>query len=165
MRSPTLPPPSPAREMPDKSPFTSARNTGTPAALNISAMRRRVTVLPVPVAPAIRPWRLIILPVIFSAFLGCPTLRARTNSVICCSYESGIRKKGAIVAPKRGLVAPAAAMLFRLPARRFAHKASARQPERRWSRFCSRYMPAGNRFWGRASCRWCLPGLVRLSTG
>ena len=42
---------------PDKSPLTSARNTGTPCALNCSAMTCRVTVLPVPVAPAMRPCR------------------------------------------------------------------------------------------------------------
>jgi hypothetical protein len=35
-------------------------NTGTPMALNPSARRWSVTVLPVPVAPAMSPWRLAI---------------------------------------------------------------------------------------------------------
>ena len=43
--------------MPERSPFTSAANTGTPIRLKASAITCRVTVLPVPVAPAIRPWR------------------------------------------------------------------------------------------------------------
>jgi hypothetical protein len=47
-----------ATQMPDKSPFTSAQKTGTPAAENCSAMTCSVTVLPVPVAPATRPCRL-----------------------------------------------------------------------------------------------------------
>src|SRR5215203_3775965 len=46
--------------MPDKSPFTSAKNVGTPIALKLSASTCNVTVLPVPVAPAINPWRLAI---------------------------------------------------------------------------------------------------------
>ena len=44
--------------MPDRSPFTSATNTGTPCAEKPSASTWSETVLPVPVAPAIRPWRL-----------------------------------------------------------------------------------------------------------
>jgi hypothetical protein len=35
-------------------------NTGTPRALKFSASVCSVTVLPVPVAPAIKPWRLAI---------------------------------------------------------------------------------------------------------
>ena len=57
-RSLTLPFNSPACDRPARSPLTSAMNTGTPMRLKDSAMRCRVTVLPVPVAPAIRPWRL-----------------------------------------------------------------------------------------------------------
>ena len=38
----------------------SATNTGTPAAESCSAITCSVSVFPVPVAPAIRPWRLII---------------------------------------------------------------------------------------------------------
>ena len=42
------------------SPFMSAANTATPAAASCSARSCTVTVLPVPVAPAISPWRFII---------------------------------------------------------------------------------------------------------
>jgi hypothetical protein len=38
----------------------SAANTGTPIEENASASTWSVTVLPVPVAPATRPWRLAI---------------------------------------------------------------------------------------------------------
>src|SRR5262249_51706525 len=48
----------PAAATPDKSPFTSAMNTGTPILEKWSASIWSVTVLPVPVAPVIRPWRL-----------------------------------------------------------------------------------------------------------
>jgi hypothetical protein len=44
--------------MPVRSPLTSAMNTGTPILLKFSASVCSVTVLPVPVAPVIRPWRL-----------------------------------------------------------------------------------------------------------
>jgi len=44
--------------MPVRSPFTSAMNTGTPILLKFSARVCSVMVLPVPVAPVMRPWRL-----------------------------------------------------------------------------------------------------------
>ena len=44
--------------MPDRSPLTSAMNTGTPIRENRSAITCSVTVLPVPVAPVMRPCRL-----------------------------------------------------------------------------------------------------------
>src|SRR5690606_31288490 len=47
----------PADASPATSPFTSAMNTGTPRREKPSARVIRVTVLPVPVAPATRPWR------------------------------------------------------------------------------------------------------------
>ena len=50
----------PGWEMPDRSPFMSAMKHGTPAWQKVSAMTWRVTVLPVPVAPAIRPCRFAI---------------------------------------------------------------------------------------------------------
>ena len=50
---------SPGAPTPDRSPLTSTANTGTPAAESWPASSWRVLVLPVPVAPAIRPWRLI----------------------------------------------------------------------------------------------------------
>ena len=48
----------PGRHMPDTSPLISAMKVGTPISLKDSATTFRVTVLPVPVAPAISPWRL-----------------------------------------------------------------------------------------------------------
>ncbi|CKS35077.1 Uncharacterised protein [Mycobacterium tuberculosis] len=51
---------SPGRARPDKSPFTSAISTATPAALSCSAISCSVLVLPVPVAPATRPCRLTV---------------------------------------------------------------------------------------------------------
>ena len=48
----------PGAQMPATSPFTSHRNTGTPASEKDSAITFMVMVLPVPLAPAIRPWRL-----------------------------------------------------------------------------------------------------------
>lgn len=48
----------PATPTLDRSPFTSATNTGTPMLENASAILCKVTVLPVPVAPVINPWRL-----------------------------------------------------------------------------------------------------------
>ena len=45
----------PRRHMPERSPLTSAMNTGTPMSEKDSAMTFIVIVLPVPVAPAMRP--------------------------------------------------------------------------------------------------------------
>ncbi len=47
----------PGCDRPARSPLTSAMNTGTPIELKASAMVCNVTVLPVPVAPVISPWR------------------------------------------------------------------------------------------------------------
>ena len=60
MRFSAGPPGSPGAARPDTSPFTSAANTDTPATDSCSAIVCRVIVLPVPVAPAIRPWRFIM---------------------------------------------------------------------------------------------------------
>jgi hypothetical protein len=46
--------------IPERSPLISAANTGTPMRLKASAITWSVTVLPVPVAPATKPWRLAI---------------------------------------------------------------------------------------------------------
>ncbi len=51
---------SPGVAMPDRSPLMSAANTATPLAASCSASTCRVRVLPVPVAPATRPCRLVI---------------------------------------------------------------------------------------------------------
>src|SRR6185436_15055779 len=48
----------PGLAIPERSPFTSAMNTGTPIAEKRCARAWSVTVLPVPVAPVMRPWRL-----------------------------------------------------------------------------------------------------------
>jgi len=47
----------PGLAMPVRSPFTSARNTGTPMREKLSAITCSVTVLPVPVAPVMQPCR------------------------------------------------------------------------------------------------------------
>ena len=52
--------PSPGVATPDRSPLMSAANTATPAAESCSASTCSVRVLPVPVAPATRPWRFVI---------------------------------------------------------------------------------------------------------
>jgi len=54
--------------IPDRSPFTSAINTGMPAKLKFSAITCKVTVLPVPVAPAINPCRFAICGMIKRSF-------------------------------------------------------------------------------------------------
>ena len=46
---------SPTFARPETSPFISAKNTGTPISLKASASVFKVTVFPVPVAPAINP--------------------------------------------------------------------------------------------------------------
>ena len=50
----------PACEIPVRSPFTSAMNTGVPRSEKCCAKACKLTVFPVPVAPVIRPWRLPI---------------------------------------------------------------------------------------------------------
>ena len=48
----------PALAILETSPLASAKNTGTPIREKLSASTFNVTVFPVPVAPAIKPWRL-----------------------------------------------------------------------------------------------------------
>ena len=55
---------------PDKSPFMSAMKQGTPALQKLSAITCSVTVLPVPVAPAISPCLLAMLPRMLMGPLG-----------------------------------------------------------------------------------------------
>ncbi len=61
---------SPGTAIPERSPFMSATNTAAPAWAACSAMTWRVRVLPVPVAPAIRPWRFSIETARFTGTLG-----------------------------------------------------------------------------------------------
>ena len=51
---------SPGVAIPERSPLISAIKVGTPISENASANTFSVTVLPVPVAPAISPWRFAI---------------------------------------------------------------------------------------------------------
>jgi hypothetical protein len=73
----------PACVMPVRSPFTSAMNTGTPILLKFSARVCSVMVLPVPVAPVIRPWRLASAG--RSSQLTLPCCATRIGSAIECS--------------------------------------------------------------------------------
>ena len=67
----------PGTEMPDRSPLTSAAKTGTPSVDSCSARSWSVFVFPVPVAPAMRPWRFIIEAGTWTAASGAtaPSLR------------------------------------------------------------------------------------------
>ncbi len=60
MRFSAGPPASAGSASPERSPLTSATNTGTPCADSCSAITWSVFVLPVPVAPATSPWRFIV---------------------------------------------------------------------------------------------------------
>ena len=79
----SLAPTVPAWVMPVRSPFTSAMNTGTPRRLKFSAIVCKVMVLPVPVAPVIRPWRLAKAGSKTHSVLAC--LAIRIGSAIGCS--------------------------------------------------------------------------------
>ena len=63
---------SPGSAMLARSPLTSARNTGIPALLNFSAITFKVTVFPVPVAPAIKPCRFNLSKWMMAGFSPCP---------------------------------------------------------------------------------------------
>ena len=67
---------------PLKSPFTSAKRTGTPSFENPSARTCREIVFPVPVAPAIMPWRLAILAGIMICLSPFPPSKIEAMSVI-----------------------------------------------------------------------------------
>ena len=79
--------------MPERSPFTSAMNTGTPMRENSSASTCRVTVLPVPVAPATSPWRLASPG--RSPSTSVPALASGSGSIIASSLGSGASAAGA----------------------------------------------------------------------
>src|SRR5688500_6659194 len=64
--------------MPEKSPLTSAMKTGTPASDRRCASACIVIVLPVPVAPVIRPWRL--------------TSAGRTEKALFSFFATSMRK-------------------------------------------------------------------------
>ena len=66
----------------------SAANTGTPAREKPSASTCSVTVLPVPVAPVIRPWRLPKASVSASGFSPLPTNNVLPSSAMARSLAS-----------------------------------------------------------------------------
>src|SRR6185503_5675347 len=68
-------------------------NTGTPIRLKLSAMTRSVTVLPVPVAPAISPWRLAI-----------PGNSEQSMLPLAITSVSAIGKTSCILATYRGVI-------------------------------------------------------------
>src|SRR6185369_719553 len=90
---------SPAAPIPERSPFKSARNTGTPAAENCSAISCRDFVLPVPVAPAISPCR-------FAIASGSRTSGSAAHSPPCTTAPSVIAE------PPAGNAARASARTF-----------------------------------------------------
>src|ERR1700759_670007 len=71
--------------MPDRSPLMSAAKTGTPARANPSAITCNETVLPVPVAPVTRPWR---LPSASVSQAGCSPLPTKIFSAVSAILSS-----------------------------------------------------------------------------
>ena len=67
----------------------SAMKQGTPAWQKVSASTCRVTVLPVPVAPAMRPWRFAIFPTMeMGPFAEWATYSPRSlSSMSICFYD------------------------------------------------------------------------------
>src|SRR5918994_1308602 len=74
--------PLPGAAMPDRSPLISAAKTGTPALENPSASTWSETVLPVPVAPVIRPWRLASLKSRYSGLVLLPMKIFPSSSIV-----------------------------------------------------------------------------------
>ena len=83
---------SPTSEMPERSPLMSAANTGTPARANPSAITCSVTVLPVPVAPVTRPWRLASASVSQACSSPLPTkiLSSVSPSLLSCAVITSL---------------------------------------------------------------------------
>ena len=88
-RACTLALPPPILAMPERSPLMSDMNTGTPMRLNDSASDCSVTVLPVPVAPVIRPWRLAICGSSASSSLSFLAMISGAVMQSCPYYFSG----------------------------------------------------------------------------
>jgi len=72
---------SPGAAMPERSPLMSAAKTGTPSRAKPSASTCSVTVLPVPVAPVTRPWRLASLSRRVSGFQLLPIRIAPSSAM------------------------------------------------------------------------------------
>ena len=90
--------------MPVRSPLTSAMNTGTPRRLKFSASVCSVTVLPVPVAPVIRPWRLAIAGSRKHSMSSC--LASRIGSAMGCSGIGQLRHGRSATARSIKIAAP-----------------------------------------------------------
>src|SRR5690606_29058424 len=115
-RAASFPPPSPATARPETSPFTSATNTGTPIREKPSARVIRVTVLPVPVAPATRPWRLARAGSRVTGTSSVVPLPSRIGSMEASWIGlPGILAAPARVAPVAGPGLPCRSLLENLP--------------------------------------------------
>ena len=112
MRFSAGPPGSPATPTPETSPFTSAANTATPAADSCSAIVCSVTVLPVPVAPATRPWRFIIRSGIWTTAAGSSSPSSHAASELDRRTVGGVRRRDRLaeVGAHRGWEVLAASM-------------------------------------------------------
>ena len=108
---------SPTSAMPERSPLMSAANTGTPARANPSAITCSETVLPVPVAPVTRPWRLAS-PSVSQA--GCSPLPMNILSAVSAILLSDVAIASPLRAPTRlqpGFQSPDAIIILHLASR------------------------------------------------
>ena len=90
---------SPTSAIPERSPLMSAANTGTPARANPSAITCSETVLPVPVAPVTRPWRLASPSV---SHAGCSPLPMKILSPVSAILFSDVAIASPLRAPTPG---------------------------------------------------------------
>src|SRR2546423_3150337 len=100
-RASTLALPPPALARPARSPLTSAMNTGTPIDEKRCASVCSVTLLPVPVAPVIRPWRLASAGRRCSAVLSFLAITSGAAMTLK-SYYGGAQQMGEHQAPQGG---------------------------------------------------------------
>src|SRR2546423_2015408 len=100
-RASTLALPPPALARPARSPLTSAMNTGTPIDEKRCASVCSVTLLPVPVAPVIRPWRLASAGRRCSAVLSFLAITSGAAMTLK-SYYGGSQQMGEHQAPQGG---------------------------------------------------------------
>src|SRR5947207_12978395 len=98
-RASTLALPPPALASPARSPLTSAMNTGTPIDEKRCASVCSVTLLPVPVAPVIRPWRLASAGRRCSAVLSFLAITSGAAMTLK-SYYGGSQQMGEHQAPQ-----------------------------------------------------------------
>src|SRR5205823_14463065 len=91
----------PAFARPERSPFTSAMNTGTPIEEKRCARVCSVTLLPVPVAPVMSPWRLASAGRSASSVLSFFATRSGAAMTLK-SYYGGSQQMGEHQAPQGG---------------------------------------------------------------